>query len=103
MRLARERHTRRVRQGPRVASAPESRATYAPGSSNRPYGAVQLQVRAAHKMSDTEKTLMPKAVQPQKYFKIAAVACSKSQAKQMTTRKGMLHYAGAQQCALQQT
>ncbi len=53
--------------------------------------------------TDTEKTLMPKVVQPQKYFKIAAVACSKSQAKQMPTRKGMLHYAGAQQCALQQT
>ena len=30
-----EGHTRRVRQGPRVARAPESRATYAPGSSNR--------------------------------------------------------------------
>ena len=30
-----EGRTRRVRQGPRVARAPESRATYAPGSSNR--------------------------------------------------------------------
>ena len=31
---AKQGQTRRVRQGPRVASAPESRATYAPGRSS---------------------------------------------------------------------
>ena len=46
--------------------------------------------------TDTEKTPIPKVVHPQKYFKIAAAACRRSQARQMPNRNGMTLYASDQ-------
>ena len=43
--------------------------------------------------TDTEKTPIPKEVHPQEYFKIAAAACSSSQARQMPNMNGMNLYA----------